>query len=99
VVRKVVRRVVRRVIRKVITTRTSSRTSLLMRRLTSLDHGSRCFRGEEPAARPPANEGDITSEAGPDPSLPTTWLRTDKGIHVNQGGAWCSQDIVDDRGD
>ena len=74
VVRKVVHRVVRRLIRKVITTCTSSRTTLLMRRLTSLDHGSRCFRGEELATPPPANEGDITGDTGPDPSLTTTWM-------------------------
>src|SRR6266849_5217227 len=72
---RVVRRVVRRLITKVITTCTSSQTTLLMRRLMSLDHGSRCFCGEELATPPPANEGEISGEAAPDPSLPTTGSR------------------------
>src|SRR5262245_10145493 len=33
------------------------------------------FYGEEPATPPPAHEGDIGFEAGPDPSLPTTGSR------------------------
>src|SRR6266850_961982 len=63
VVRKVVHGVVRRLIRKVITTWTSSRTTLLMTRLMSLDHGSRCFCGEQLATPPPADRGDVMGEA------------------------------------
>src|SRR6266436_8702518 len=75
VVRKVISKVVRRLIRKVISTCTSSRTTLLTRQLMSLERRSPWFCGKELATPPPADEGEITGEAAPDPSLPTTGSR------------------------
>ena len=75
VVRKVVSKVVQRLIRKVISTCTSLRTTLLTKQLMTFDHGSSWFCREELATPPPAVEGEIAGEAGPDPSLPTTGSR------------------------
>jgi len=75
VVRKVISKVVRRLIRKVISTCTSLRTTLLTRQLMTFNHGSSWFCREELATPPPADEGEIEGEAGPDPSLPTTGSR------------------------
>src|SRR5882724_11442814 len=74
VVRKVISKVVRCLIRKVISTCTSSRTTLLTSLLTTLDPRSPLVDTEELATPPPVDEGDVVSETGPDPSLPTTWL-------------------------
>ena len=74
VVRKVVSKVVRRLIRKVISTCTSSWMILLTSLLMTLDHPSPRSDAEELATPPPAAEGEIVSDTGPDPSLPTTWM-------------------------
>ena len=74
VVRKVISKVITRLIRKLISTCTSSRTTLLTSLRTTLDRRSPCFDTEELAIPPPVNEGDVESDTGPDPSLPTTWM-------------------------
>jgi len=41
----------------------------------TFDHGSSWFCREELATPPPADEGELAGDTGPDPSLPTTGSR------------------------